>query len=112
MIILLGNKCDLESKRQVSYEEGRSFARQHGMIFAETSALNSQVVEEAFTNACKEIYEGILTQKYGAEGTEIIGVKPGTQQVTAAQRQQVMSKRRTAALYDGGKTSLGGGNSG
>ena len=41
-VIIIGNKNDLENKREVSTEEGKDFARKHGMKFIETSAyLNS-----------------------------------------------------------------------
>merc|ERR1712100_526992 len=37
-IMLIGNKCDDEDKRAVSFEEGEAFAKQHGLLFLETSA--------------------------------------------------------------------------
>ena len=37
-VILIGNKKDLEDKRQVSYEEGEAFAKENGLMFLETSA--------------------------------------------------------------------------
>ena len=36
--LLIGNKCDLEEKRKVSYQEGKDFAESNGMKFMETSA--------------------------------------------------------------------------
>ena len=38
-IIIVGNKSDLESKREVSLEEGKDFAKKHQLRFIETSAL-------------------------------------------------------------------------
>lgn len=46
VIMLIGNKCDLESRREVKREEGEAFAREHGMIFMEASAKTAQNVEE------------------------------------------------------------------
>merc|ERR1719158_1333825 len=37
-IMLIGNKSDLEHRRQVSTEEGKQFAEENGLIFIETSA--------------------------------------------------------------------------
>ena len=42
-IMLIGNKCDLEAKRQVSKEEGEKFAKENGLVFMETSAKTSHV---------------------------------------------------------------------
>lgn len=57
--MLIGNKCDLDSRREVRKEEGEAFAREHGLIFMETSAKTAANVEEAFINTAKEIYEKI-----------------------------------------------------
>jgi len=45
-IMLIGNKCDLDARRQVSFEEGEKFAKENGLIFMETSAKTSFNVEE------------------------------------------------------------------
>ena len=46
-LVLVGNKCDLEYKRQVSTEEGFALAESHGIPFFETSAKTSVNVNEA-----------------------------------------------------------------
>ncbi|KAJ3447486.1 rab2a member ras oncogene family [Anaeramoeba flamelloides] len=45
-ITIVGNKRDLESKRQVSYEEGVKFAKENGFLFFETSAQSSYNIEK------------------------------------------------------------------
>jgi len=45
-IMLIGNKCDLDARRQVSFEEGERFAKENGLIFTETSAKTAFNVEE------------------------------------------------------------------
>lgn len=50
---------DLDSRREVKKEEGEAFAREHGLVFMETSARTAANVEEAFINTAKEIYEKI-----------------------------------------------------
>lgn len=52
-------QSDLESRREVKKEEGEAFAREHGLVFMETSAKTAANVEEAFINTAKEIYEKI-----------------------------------------------------
>lgn len=50
MIMLIGNKLDLESQREVKTVEAKSFAEKYSMSFIETSALDSRNVETAFLN--------------------------------------------------------------
>jgi len=57
VIMLIGNKCDLEEKRAVPREEGEKFAKQHGLFFLETSAKTDQNVDEAFVATAKSIFE-------------------------------------------------------
>ena len=49
-LMIIGNKCDMEDKRQVSTEEGRELADKHGLIFLETSAKNNTNIENTFTD--------------------------------------------------------------
>merc|ERR1712108_49227 len=57
VIMLIGNKSDLEARRDVKREEGEAFAREHGLVFMETSAKTAANVEEAFINTAREIYD-------------------------------------------------------
>ena len=38
VIFLIGNKGDLESQRDVTYEEAKQFADENGLLFLEASA--------------------------------------------------------------------------
>ena len=53
--LLVGNKSDMESSRQVKFEEGKEFADSLGIPFIETSAKNSTNVEKAFFTLANEI---------------------------------------------------------
>ena len=58
-IIFQYSFSDLEARRDVKREEGEAFAREHGLIFMETSAKTAANVEEAFINTAREIYDKI-----------------------------------------------------
>ena len=51
--ILIGNKSDLEEKREIQKDEGEAFAMRNGMQFIETSAKNNTNVSEAFEALAK-----------------------------------------------------------
>lgn len=38
VIFLIGNKCDLDAQRDVTYEEAKQFAEENGLMFVEASA--------------------------------------------------------------------------
>ena len=59
--ILVGNKKDLDSQRQVPYEEGKELADHFNVRFLETSAKESVNVEEAFTVMTREIKSKVAT---------------------------------------------------
>nr|DAD41061.1 TPA_asm: hypothetical protein HUJ06_015384 [Nelumbo nucifera] len=56
VIILIGNKCDLESQRAVPTEDAKEFAEKEGLFFLETSALEATNVETAFLTVLTEIF--------------------------------------------------------
>ncbi|CAH8491559.1 unnamed protein product [Dicrocoelium dendriticum] len=84
VITLIGNKCDLESRRQVLREEGEEFALKNGLLFSETSAKTGVNVEEVFTSTARDVYErlqaGILDVN-----NEAAGIKLGPQPLTPDQ---------------------------
>ena len=67
-VILIGNKKDLEDKRQVTYEEGESFAKENGLMFLETSAKTAYNVVEAFNLSAQAIMNNI--EKTGVDPTD------------------------------------------
>jgi Ras-related protein Rab-2A len=80
-IMLIGNKSDLEARREVKKEEGEAFAREHGLIFMETSAKTAANVEEAFIGTAKEIYQKIQEGVFDINN-EANGIKVGPQHNT------------------------------
>ena len=61
--ILIGNKNDLEDERDISPDEGKSFANRNGMQFMETSAKMNTNVNEAFETLGKLMIEFNSQQK-------------------------------------------------
>ena len=55
--IVAGNKCDLQSQRQVSAQTGLEWARKHGCGFMETSARNTVNIEETFALIVRRVVE-------------------------------------------------------
>ena len=64
---LVGNKIDLNDKREISFEEGEKFAKDNNFIFQEVSAKTGENFPELFYN---KIFEQI-----------IIKFRPGGQQI-------------------------------
>jgi len=56
-VILVGNKVDLEEKRQVSSSRGQSLADQYGLVYFETSAKINQNVYESFQELTKRVLQ-------------------------------------------------------
>ena len=54
VIILVGNKIDLEHKRAIPTEEGEKIAEEFGLIFFECSAKTGKNINEAFNELIKK----------------------------------------------------------
>eukprot|EP01106_Pelomyxa_sp_JSP_P006422 TRINITY_DN2033_c1_g1_i1.p1 TRINITY_DN2033_c1_g1~~TRINITY_DN2033_c1_g1_i1.p1 ORF type:complete len:221 (-),score=62.39 TRINITY_DN2033_c1_g1_i1:174-809(-) len=63
VIMLIGNKCDLDASRAVSRDEGERFAKENGLVFLETSAKTAVNVDEAFLQTAQRIYDNVETGK-------------------------------------------------
>jgi len=77
--LLVGNKCDLASKKVVSYDEAKELADSYQINFMETSAKNSHNVEDTFSMMAAEIKQKIASQpKAAAGGMQVSSsVRPG-----------------------------------
>eukprot|EP01098_Paradermamoeba_levis_P007000 TRINITY_DN2906_c0_g1_i1.p1 TRINITY_DN2906_c0_g1~~TRINITY_DN2906_c0_g1_i1.p1 ORF type:complete len:209 (+),score=65.05 TRINITY_DN2906_c0_g1_i1:229-855(+) len=68
VILLIGNKKDLEDKRDVTFEEASAFAEENGLIFLETSAKTGENVEQAFLKTAKLIFNSVQDGTADNEG--------------------------------------------
>ena len=57
IIIIIGNKCDLEEKREILKEQGEEKAKSFGCAFLETSALSGDNIEKGFEMMINEIFK-------------------------------------------------------
>ena len=76
LLILIGNKNDLNDKREVQYEEGAEFARKRNMIFLETSAKTGNNINDIFEKSVQQIDKNILENKYDLTN-ENCGIRRG-----------------------------------
>ena len=63
LIILIGNKTDLEGKRVVTQKEGKDLAEENNLFFYETSALDGTNVEDVFDFAVNELLDRLESGK-------------------------------------------------
>ena len=76
-LILVGNKLDLEERREITYEAGKKFAEDYGFIdFFETSALTGENVKKMFIKAAIVLYDQYLNFKDAESSTSFSTFRP------------------------------------
>lgn len=61
--LLIGNKSDMESKREISFKEGQTKAKEFNIDFYETSAKENKNIEEVLTILAKKTYQEYVITK-------------------------------------------------
>ena len=74
-IVVVGNKCDLEDKRQVTKEEVESYCKTNKINFLEASALNTINVKESFLCVARGLLQINFPEKYSKKGESSGGAK-------------------------------------
>lgn len=69
VILLCGNKADMESQRQVPRELAEQYAKEEGLLFAEASAKSGQGVSEVFIELGDSLYD-LFDGREGGRGGE------------------------------------------
>ena len=75
LLILVGNKSDLEDQRVISKERGENLAKENNMMFFETSALNGNGIEEAFKKSIEVVDQKIRSGYYNLSDSGKQGIK-------------------------------------
>ena len=75
ILVLIGNKTDLEDQRVVARERGENLAKENNMIFFETSALNGNGIEEAFKKSIEVVDQKIRSGYYNLSESSKQGIK-------------------------------------
>ena len=83
--MILGNKCDLDESRVVSYERGKLLAEEHQVKFMETSAKSARNVEQAFATLARDI-KNKMDKKNPSDPSA--GSSPGNVHVTTGEPQK------------------------
>lgn len=76
LICLVGNKCDLENRRAISFEEGQKFADDNQLLFFETSAKDGTNIEEIFIQTASNLIDKIESGQIKLGGSDS-GIKIG-----------------------------------
>ena len=93
LIMLVGNKSDLEDKREVITEEVEKKAQEQKLAFCETSALNGKNVEYAFENLINEILKKVEKDKIN-EAKQLSESKAITLETADKNQNQKDSKKK------------------
>jgi len=71
IVILVGNKSDLDNERQVSYDQGKKKAEEYGVMFDEASARTGDNIKQVFRRAAASIPEEEVYSQSAASVTHI-----------------------------------------
>jgi small GTP-binding protein len=63
ILILIGNKCDMEEHRSVAVTDGRLLAEKENMLFIETSAKDATNIVQAFTQLVASVVDHLETSQ-------------------------------------------------
>lgn len=76
--LLVGNKCDLTTKKVVDYTTAKEYADQLGIPFLETSAKNATNVEQAFMTMAAEIKNRMGPVSTAADNKQNVKINAST----------------------------------
>ena len=104
--ILVGNKCDINERRVISFEQGKQLADKYGLVFFETSAKANENVNEVFYTMATEIKKKIdeMNKKNGLSKLSLVNSHHHHQQ-----QQHNHSHSKGVNMQSGGNGKSGSG---
>ena len=75
LLVLVGNKTDLEEQRIISKERGENLAKENNMLFFETSAKLGDGIEQAFQKSIEAVDQRIRSGYYNLSDSSKHGIK-------------------------------------
>lgn len=91
VMLLVGNKADLEEDREVTHEEAKDFALQHDMDYIETSAMSGANVQKASVKLTETLLSMIDSGELAEIRMRTTGTSQGLQISTAASASMSMA---------------------
>lgn len=88
VVMLVGNKTDLEAQRTVPMEEAKDFAEKKGLLFMETSALDSSNVETAFQEVLSAIHKKVSSREVTRGSISAVTLSSSTGPSSEAQEER------------------------
>ncbi|KRX00474.1 P-loop containing nucleoside triphosphate hydrolase [Pseudocohnilembus persalinus] len=103
VIMLVGNKSDMNDKRQVSKDEGVKWAEQNKMGFFETSAKDGSNIEFTFQKLIEQIY-GLMVKKsqiseVPQQGMQSVIIDHKTQKAADDKKQSDKKKKKCCTIF-------------
>jgi len=82
VIMLVGNKSDLKSNREVATEDATAFAKKNSLLYIEASALDGDNIKEAFQRTVNAIHEKRIKDPKEGNSTTSTGDMPAPKPTT------------------------------
>lgn len=100
--MLVGNKCDRVTEREVSTQEGSALAKELGCDFVEASAKNCVNVEKAFFDVVRQLRRQKQQIQRSSEGRKgYVSDRPNHTNSVRSERQHRPSKSHNRRKKDG-----------
>lgn len=96
-VLLVGNKVDLESQRQISSESAEQFAKDNMLQYLETSAVTAQNIKETFDKLTRTLFDYVKMGKIAIPGKpNNKGLPPDSQEPTLMDITNEMTQHSSA----------------